>query len=76
MSDSGTTEMFGMEEFPKMPKNYKGFDVSPSLVAVSNQYTFNLFNTIILQLNNDDFFAVKFVIQIMHTYEFCIERFG
>lgn len=42
MSESGTTEMFGMEEFPKMPENYKGFDVSPSLVAVSNQYIYYL----------------------------------
>ncbi|KAL3995505.1 MSP (Major sperm protein) domain family protein [Acanthocheilonema viteae] len=34
MSESGTIEAFGMEEFPKMPKNYIGFHVLPTVITL------------------------------------------
>lgn len=36
MSESGPIEAFGMEEFPKMPKNYNEFQVLPTVITVSN----------------------------------------
>ncbi|CAG9536283.1 unnamed protein product [Cercopithifilaria johnstoni] len=34
MSKSGTTEAFDMEEFPKMPKNFNGFHVLPTVITI------------------------------------------
>lgn len=37
MSEDGGSETFGAEEFPKMPNNYDGFHVLPTIITVSNQ---------------------------------------
>uniref|UniRef100_A0A915PW03 Major sperm protein n=1 Tax=Setaria digitata TaxID=48799 RepID=A0A915PW03_9BILA len=34
MSESGANEAIGMEEFPRMPKNYTGFHVLPSIIIL------------------------------------------
>uniref|UniRef100_A0AAF5PYV8 Uncharacterized protein n=1 Tax=Wuchereria bancrofti TaxID=6293 RepID=A0AAF5PYV8_WUCBA len=34
MSESGAIEAFGVEEFPKIPQNYKDFHVLPSVITL------------------------------------------
>ncbi|VIO94946.1 Uncharacterized protein BM_BM832 [Brugia malayi] len=34
MSECGAIESFGMDEFPKIPQNYTGFHVLPSVITL------------------------------------------